>query len=171
MSDALLLTPDAMPGYETTAATAKPVRGKKSAAARKPAAKKSPAVALPNRSTLRWATFGVGFTLVLSALLNGYANAQHAPLPFAGWLMGISIPVIVLTLAKVAGEKYRDGQRPVAYLAGGSGIALLFLSVWHCSESIAILTGSGLVLAVPLAVAIDAGLVAMEIALVSEPRE
>lgn len=51
--------------------------------------------------------------------------------------MGISVPVLV----KVAGEKYRGGQRPVACFAVGSGIALLFLSVWHCLQSIAILTG------------------------------
>jgi hypothetical protein len=120
---------------------------------------------------VRWATFGVAFTLVLSALLNGYANAQHAPVAFAGWLMGLSIPVIVLTLAKVASEKYRDRQKGIAYFAGGSGVALLFLSVYHCSASIAVLTGSSLFLAVPLAVAIDSGLVAMEVALVSEPRE
>ena len=118
-----------------------------------------------------WAAFGVVFTLVLSALLNGYANAQHAPDPWAGWLMGFSVPVIVLVLSKVAGEKYRVGQTWPAYLAGGSGAALLFLSVWHCSQSIALLTGSGLFLAVPMAVSIDFGLVACEVALISEPRD
>lgn len=137
----------------------------------KPKPKPAPPEPAANLATVRWATFGVGFTLVLSALLNGYANAQHAPLAFAGWLMGLSIPVIVLTLAKVASEKYRDGQRGIAYFAGGSGIALLFLSVYHCSASIAVLTGSSLFLAVPLAIAVDAGLVAMEVALVSEPRQ
>lgn len=103
--------------------------------------------------------------------LENYANAQHSPIAILGWLMGVSIPVIVLTLAKVSGEKYRDGQRPVAYLAGGSGIALLFLSVWHCSESISIITGSPLLLAFPLALAVDMGLIACEVALISEPRE
>lgn len=162
-----LLPPDAMPGYET----APPVPVAKAKRAKpKPAAKAKPAMKA-NRSTVRWATFGVAFTLILSALLNGYANAQHAPLAFAGWLMGVSIPVIVLTLAKVAGEKYRDGNKPVAYSAAASGIALLLLSVYHCSQSIATLTGSGLFLAMPLAVAIDAGLVSLEVALVSEPRE
>jgi hypothetical protein len=111
------------------------------------------------------------FTLVLSAGLNGYANAQHAPSAFAGWLMGLAVPVLVLTLSKVAGEKYRAGQKPIAWLAGGSGIALLFLSVWHCANSIALLTGSGLLLAVPMSVAIDCGLVACEIALITEPRD
>lgn len=161
------LSPDAMPGYEPTPAAAKAKPAKRKATAK---AAKS-VVAKANTATVRWATFGVSFTLVLSAVLNGYANAQHAPLAFAGWLMGLSIPVIVLTLAKVASEKYRDGQRAVSYFAGGSGVALLLLSVYHCSQSIAVLTGGGLFLAVPLAVAVDAGLVAMEIALVSEPRE
>ena len=42
----------------------------------------------PVSAVARWATFGVGFTLILSAALNGYANAQHAPAPLAGWMMG-----------------------------------------------------------------------------------
>lgn len=107
---------------------------------------------------------------VASAALNGYANAQHSPVAWAGWLMGLAVPVIVLTLAKVAGEKWRAGQRWVGGLAGGSGMALLFLSVWHCANSISLLTGSPLALAMPMAVAIDCGLVACEIALITEPR-
>lgn len=140
-----------------------PIRKKKTKAASAPKAK-------ANVSTVRWATFGVVFMCILSAGLNGYANAQYSPVAFLGWVMGISIPIIVLTLAKVAGEKYRDGQRSVAYLAGGSGIALLFLSVYHCSASIAALTGSPLGLALPLSIAVDVGLIACEIALISEPR-
>jgi hypothetical protein len=111
-----------------------------------------------------WATFGVGLTLTLSAALNGYANSLHAPV---AWV----IPTIVLVLTRVAGRKHRAGQLRPAFLAGASGVALLFLSVWHCSESIALLTGSGLILAVPMAVAIDCGLVACEVALISEPRD
>ena len=106
----------------------------------------------------------------LSAGLNGYANAQHSPVAWAGWLMGLAVPVIVLTLAKVAGEKCRAGQRRVGGLAGASGAALLFLSVWHCANSIALLTGSPLALAMPMAVAIDCGLVACEIAHITEAR-
>jgi hypothetical protein len=71
--------------------------------------------------------------LVLSAALNGYANAQHAPVAWAGWLMGLAVPVIVLVLAKVCGEKYRAGQKRVAWFAGASSVALLLLSVWHYS--------------------------------------
>jgi hypothetical protein len=123
------------------------------------------------RPVTRWASFGVGLMLVLSAALNGYANAQHAPVAWAGWLMGLAVPVIVLVLAKVAGEKHRAGQKAVARFAGASGVALLLLSVWHCSQSIALLTGSPVALALPMAVAIDCGLVACEVALITEPRD
>lgn len=125
----------------------------------------------PTADVKRWAAFGVVFTLALSACLNGYANAQHSPVALAGWLMGLSIPVLVLVLSKVAGEKYRAGQRPVAWFAAVSGVALLLLSVWHCSQSIALLTGSPVALAMPMAVAIDCGLVACELAIITEPRQ
>ncbi len=154
-----------------TAATApgKPKRGAKKAKPA-PAATPKPAPAVAGHASVRrWATFGVGFTLILSAGLNGYANAQHSPVAWAGWLMGLAVPLLVLTLSKVAGEKWQAGQRPVAWLAGGSGAALLFLSVWHCANSIGLLTGSGLFLAIPMAVAIDCGLVACEVALITEP--
>ena len=137
---------------------------------RKAKAKKNAAVKPEPASVKRWASFGVGLMLVLSAALNGFANSLHSPVAWAGWLMGLAVPVIVLVLAKVAGEKYRAGQRPVAWFAGGSGIALLFLSVHHCSLSIAALTGSPIALALPMSVAIDCGLVACEVALISEAR-
>jgi hypothetical protein len=140
--------------------------------AEKPKAKRvrKPKAAATPSPAAGWARFGVMFTLLLSAGLNGYANAQHAPTAWAGWLMGLAVPVLVLVLSKVAGEKWQMGQRPIAWFAGGSGVALLCLSVWHCANSIALLTGSGLVLSVPMAVAIDAGLVACELALIGEPR-
>jgi hypothetical protein len=100
----------------------------------------------------------------LSAGLNGYANAQHAPYAWAGWLVGIAIPAIILVLGKVAGLCWRRGNRPLAYATAGAGVGLLGLSVWHCASSIALLTGSPLFLALPMAVAIDAGFVACEIA-------
>jgi hypothetical protein len=137
----------------------------------KPAARQSPRTATVRPTVRAWALFGVAFMSALSAGLNGYANAQHSPVAWAGWLMGLAVPVIVLTLAKVAGEKWRAGQRRVGGLAGASGAALLFLSVWHCANSIALLTGSPLALAMPMAVAIDCGLVACEIALITEPRD
>lgn len=162
---------DQVPGYEKVAPV-KPKRVRKPKAVAvltAPVAAVEPAKLASGAAP--WALFGVALTLVLSAGLNGYANAQHAPNPWAGWIMGVAVPVLVLVLSKVSGEKFRAGQRPVALLAGGSGVALLFLSVWHCANSIALLTGSGLFLAVPMAVAIDCGLVACEIALVTEPRD
>jgi hypothetical protein len=144
-------------------ATAKPAPRRKAARRAAPDAGARPVA--------RWASFGVGLMLALSAALNGYANAQHAPVAWAGWLMGLAVPVIVLVLAKVAGEKHRAGQKGVARFAGASGVALLLLSVWHCSQSIALLTGSPLALALPMAVAIDCGLVACEVALITEPRD
>lgn len=158
-----LIQADEVPNYDRPAAVKPRVKAKRKTA---PAAKP-----IADYAVKTWATFGVVFTLILSAGLNGYANAQHAPLPFAGWLMGVAVPVLVLVLAKVAGEKFRAGQRPVAWFAGGSGVSLLLLSVWHCSQAIALLTGSPVGLALPLAVAIDAGLVACEIALITEPRD
>jgi hypothetical protein len=134
---------------------------------RKPRAKKTPvaepAVATKSDHLWHYATAGVAVNAGLSMLLNGYANAQHATVPWAGWGMGLAIPVIILLLAKVAGLLYRRGHRHLAAVTAGSGIGLLALSVWHCASSIALLTGSGLFLAVPMAIAIDAGFVCCEL--------
>lgn len=113
------------------------------------------------------AMIGVVVMALLSALLNGYANSLHSPTAWAGWGMGIVTPIIVLILGKVAGSKWRVEQRWMAYLAGGSGIGLLALSVFHCAESIALITGSHLMLAAPMAIAIDIGLVACELAIIT----
>lgn len=137
---------------------------------RKKARKAKPAPAVTD-GAVGWARFGVLFTLVLSAALNGYANAQHSPVAWAGWLMGLAVPVLVLVLSKVGGEKWLSGQKWTAWFAGGSGVALLFLSVYHCANSIALLTGSSLFLAVPMAVAIDCGLVACEVSIITAERK
>jgi hypothetical protein len=42
------------------------------------------------------------------------------------------------------------------------------LSVWHCATSISLLTGSPLLLALPMAVAIDVGFVCCEVAALVE---
>lgn len=70
------------------------------------------------------------------------------------------MPAIEVVPAKVAGEKHPAGQKPAAWFAGGSGVALLFLSVAHCSQSIAALTGSPVAPALPMGVGIDCGLIA-----------
>jgi len=151
--------------------TAKPDTTKRKTTRKtKPTPQPTPKTPDARPAVVAWSKFGVAFMSVLSAMLNGYANAQHSPTAWPGWLIGLAVPVIVLTLAKVAGEKWRTGQRWVGGLAGGSGVALLFLSVWHCANSIAVLTGSPLALAMPMAIAIDCGLVACEIALITEAR-
>lgn len=114
------------------------------------------------------AMFGVIFMAGLSSILNGYAYAQHAPSAVAGWLLGIAVPVIVLTLGRVAGAKHRAKQKALAVFTGAAGAALLFLSVWHCSESIAAITGGGIALAIPMAIAIDLGFLACELALITD---
>jgi hypothetical protein len=52
----------------------------------------------------------------------------------------------------------------LACLVGGVGVGVLGLSVAHCTESIGLLTGSHWLLSGLLAVGIDAGMVASELA-------
>ncbi len=133
--------------------------------ARKPRTRKvaAPKLAKPDHLA-RYANTGVIVMAALSALLNGYANAQHATIGWAGWGMGLVIPAIILILGKVAALLHKRGQTRLAYVTAGVGIGLLALSVWHCSLSIAALTGSPLLLAAPMAVAIDCGFVCCEVA-------
>ncbi len=54
----------------------------------------------------RWAAVYVVLAVALSVLLNGYASAAHAPGGMLGqgaaWVVGGSIPVLVLILGRVA---------------------------------------------------------------------
>lgn len=109
-----------------------------------------------------WAYGGVIFMGVLSMGLNGYYAGTHGPNATAGWLVGMSITVIVLIVARVAGLKYKAGKVTAAKLGGAVVMALLALSVWHCAEGLAELMGCGIVLALPMAVGIDCGLVYCE---------
>jgi hypothetical protein len=131
-----------------------------------PADGKAPARPQRGAELAGWALAGVGVMSALSALLNGYDHASHAPSPLAGWLMGVSVPLIILILGKVAGAAHKRGLAALAYVTAGAGVGLLALSVWHCSCSIAALTGSPVALAVPMAVAIDVGMIACECAVV-----
>lgn len=119
----------------------------------------------------RYASGGVALMAVLSAGLNGYANSLHATVGWAGWLMGLAIPAIILILAKVAGLLFKRGARPLALTTAGVGVGLLGLSVWHCAIAIALLTNSPLALAALMAVAIDGGFVCCELALLEEERK
>lgn len=80
-----------------------------------------------------YAMAGVVLMAMLSALLNGYANAKHATIAWAGWGMGLVIPAIILILGKVASLIYKRRQKRTACITGGVGVGLLFLSVWHCA--------------------------------------
>lgn len=55
-------------------------------------------------------------------------------------------------------------RRPIAYGVGGVGVSLLALSIVHCAQSISLLTSSHWTLSTLMAVAIDGGLVACEMA-------
>lgn len=136
--------------------------------ARKPISKPSrsprPRKAAKPDNLKGWATAGVGLMLTLSAALNGFANSLHSPSAWAGWAMGVTVPAIILILGKCAGMLYHRGHIRLAYALGAVGSGLLLLSVWHCSLSIALLTGSPVALAVPMGLAIDAGLIGCELA-------
>lgn len=59
-----------------------------------------------------------------------------------------------------------SARNRVALAVGSVGTAVLLLSVWHCTEALTLLTGAPVVLAALLAVGIDCGLVACEVATV-----
>jgi hypothetical protein len=62
------------------------------------------------------------------------------------------------------GRKAVRHAKRLAGVVGGVGVAVLGLSIHHCTESISLLTGSHWALAGLLAVGIDAGMVASELA-------
>src|SRR5262245_7541300 len=68
------------------------------------------------------------------------------------------------TRRPAAPGRFRTARRSVAAGVGGVGVVLLALSVWHCTEALVVLTGSPALLAAMLAIGIDLGLVASELA-------
>jgi hypothetical protein len=119
----------------------------------------------------RYAVSGVVFMSGLSAVLNVYSNTAHAGANVATVTFGVAIPLIVLWLFKVAALTARRGvsrdDRRIKWLAAGIGAAasgVLFLSVAHCAASLAMITGMSLWGTVPMAIAIDAGMVGCEVA-------
>lgn len=125
-----------------------------------------------------WAHIGVYTSVALSALLNGYSNSTHAPKDSVGvWVcaigLGVVVPFIVFVLAKVAGSQWRDAgtgwtqRRVLALITAGVGGVLLALSVRHCADAIYLLTGMSWNQALMLAIAIDCGLVACELEVVT----
>ena len=112
----------------------------------------------------QWAYGGVALMAALSMGLNGMSFGSHAPAAAAGWMLGIAIPGIILILARVAGLKWKAGKAQIAKVGAAVIVSLLALSVWHCAESIAALSGSPVWMALPMAIAIDCGLVYCEAA-------
>lgn len=118
----------------------------------------------------QWAYAGVGLTLGLSAWLNGLAFSQSAPTPAHGWVLGVSIPLLVLIFSRVSAILYAHSARTLAYCGAGATLSILLLSVQHCAHSIATLTGEPVALAALMSLAIDAGLVICEVATVSKKK-
>lgn len=142
--------------------------------ARKPAEKAAkpkpqPAPAGPD-PLIRWAHWGIGLSVILSAGLNGYANAEMASVPWAGWVIGIWVPALVIVLARVAGGCHVRGWKGLAAAGAFVVVALLALSVSHCARAFHLLTGCDYVSSVLMAVGIDCGLVVCELMTVSAKR-
>lgn len=158
-----LLTPDVSRNGHAGTTPRKATRRK---SAGRTSAQPTPA---PSHDHLRaYAAIGVVFLSALSAGLNAYANAQHASVAWAGAALGVAIPLTILLLGKVAGLLYRREYRRLALVTASTGVGLLLLSVCHCASSLSELTGSSLILAFPMAVAVDVGFVCCEAALLVE---
>lgn len=112
----------------------------------------------------RFAYAGIALNASLSAFLNGMANASHADQPILGWMIGVTIPAILLVLGKIAGTSWKMGYTRFSYGMAITGSFLLFLSVFHCASSLASLTGSHWLISLPMAIAIDVGFLGCEIA-------
>ena len=111
-----------------------------------------------------WCTAYVVIALVLSAFLNGYANANAVENKIAAWGLGLIIPVLVYTLFKAAGWMHEQGNRPLAIGAAIFGTMLVFLSVADCQQALSVLTHSPTPwLSWAFAITIDCGLVVCEL--------
>jgi hypothetical protein len=144
------------------------IKFKRTSVKAKPKAKKPKAK--PNDHLAKWCMAYVALSATMSMGLNAWANGQHAPAgtQWAAWLMGAAIPILVLLLSKIAGLCYQRGSILLSKIAGSVGVAVLGLSVFHCYESISLLTGSGWLLSSLLAIGIDAGMVVAEVVSVVE---
>ena len=67
-----------------------------------------PAVKAKDDHLRHYANSGVGVMAALSAALNGYANAQHAEIEWAGWGMGI-----------VASRRLDSARNAVRFIGAG----------------------------------------------------
>lgn len=152
----------------TAVVTAAPRRTRKAKPVTLPAAlTKARKPAVPAHADLKpWAYTGVAGTLALSGWLNGLSFSAHAANPVHGWVLGLSIPFLVLVFSRVAALCYARGLKALAYGGAAVTLSMLLLSVQHCASSIATLTGEHVALAALMALAIDGGLVVCELATV-----
>lgn len=144
----------------------KQTRKPRATAARKPKVSRK---ALALQQVELWANRYVGAAVVLSAGLNGWASVDLSGAgdfvhQAAAAGIGAVVPGLVWIAGKVAGWSHRAGRKGLAGMVGSAGVCLLLLSIAHCSHAIAHLTGCGLALAGMMAVGIDYGLVASEVA-------
>lgn len=77
--------------------------------------------------------------------------------------LGVLIPLLSLTLSKIAGTLAGHGSYALAALAGGIGAAVLAVSLSHLAWAIRDVTGSGPRASWALAVALDCSLVMCEL--------
>ena len=118
--------------------------------------------AVANKRSYYWCSAYVSMALALSAFLNGYANAHAVENKAAGWILGLTIPLLVFTLFKAAGWLHTQRNKPLAIAAAIFGTVLLFLSVADCQTALGMLT-STTNLSWAFAITIDCGLVVCEL--------
>lgn len=148
--------------------TGKPRKGKPAKQAESKPTKQSSTL-----STVKaWSNGYVIGAGLISCGLNALANGQHAPahLTIPAYLLGTAIPMGVLALGKVASTLWVRGSKHLAKVIGAIAGLVLALSVYHCQESITLLTGSPWYLAAAMAVGLDAGMIGCEIAATVESK-
>lgn len=116
-----------------------------------------------------WSERFVVPAIILSAALNGWASvlnceSENQITQSAAGLVGALIPGFVWVAFKGSGWAFKAEYWKCGLATGLAGVALLLLSLWHCAESIAYLTGSGWWMGLLMAVGIDYGLVSSEVA-------
>ena len=121
------------------------------------------------RQVEKWGSRYVAAAVVLSSGLNAWANvdlcgSENVLACSAAGVLGAVVPGLVWMLGKIAGHAHRANKTLVSGSVGAAGVVLLILSIWHCAHAIALLTGGGILLSGLLAVGIDYGLVASEVA-------
>lgn len=134
----------------------------------KPKAKPKTSTRTAKQQLEAWAKRYVYAGVGMSSVLNGFAAVVDADAGALGSaaaaIVGGSIPLFVYGLSKVACWAHRAKLRRYAQVAGGITVALLVLSLYHCSHAISTIAGCPWVLSLLLAIGIDCGLVVSEAA-------